>query len=163
MKTSILFFALLMTVQGMAYAQFSSDNEYEILKSKLVNGLKQNDATALIALFPTVEELYSLMDVNVSFYSTRLNDAKVTLLTDYEKNILPQAKLAFQHLLSQGKEKGINWSTITSMEIIRSDQPLSPDVIQLRFHANGTVFNVEAKLLTNANGQLKLTQFIKFI
>ena len=163
MKTSILLFTLLTIAQGIAFAQFSFDNEQETLRNQLTNGLKQNEANALMFMFPTLEELYALMDANASFYSTTLNDAKMALLTDYEKNILPRARLAFQQLLIQGKEKGIDWHAIESMEIIRSGQPLSPGAVCLRFHANGNTFNVEAKLFTNVNGQLKLTQYIKFI
>jgi len=161
MKTSIILFTLLTIAQGRVCAQFSFDNEHETLKSQLINGLKQNDANALMSMFPTLEELYALMDANASFYSTALNDAKAALLTDYEKNILPQARLVFQHLLIQGKEKGVDWHAIESMEIIRSGQ--SPGAIHLTFHAPGITFNVEAKLFTNVDGQLKLTQFIKFI
>ena len=163
MKTSIILFTLLTIAQGRVCAQFSFDNEHETLKSQLINGLKQNDANALMSMFPTLEELYALMDANASFYSTALNDAKAALLTDYEKNILPQARLAFQHLLIQGKEKGIDWHAIESMEIIRSGQPLSPGAIHLRFYAPEITFNVEVKLFTNVDGQLKLTQCIKFI
>jgi hypothetical protein len=163
MKTSILLFTLLTIAQGMAFAQFSFDNDHETLESQLTNGLKQNEANALMSLFPTLEELYALMDANASFYSTTLNDAKAALLIDYEKNILPRARLAFQQLLIQGKEKGIDWRAIESIEIMRSSQPVSPGSVCLRFHANGTTFNVEAKLFTNVQGRLKLTQFIKFI
>jgi hypothetical protein len=163
MKTPILLFTLLTIAQVTVFAQFSFDNEQENLRNQLTNGLKQNEANALMSMFPTLEELYALMDANASFYSTSLNDAKAALLTDYEKNILPRARLAFQHLLIQGKEKGIDWRAIESMEIIGSGQPLSPGAVHLRFQANGIAFNVEAKLLTNIHGQLKLTQFIKFI
>src|SRR5688500_17303414 len=159
MKTSILLFTLLTIAQRMAFAQFSFDNEHETLKSQLINGLKQNEANALMSMFPTLEELYALMDANASFYSATLNDAKAELLTDYEKNILPRARLAFQHLLKQGKEKGIDWQAIESVEIIRSGQPLSLGAVCLRIHANGNTFHVEAKLFTNVNGQLKLTQY----
>src|SRR3990170_5612036 len=101
MKTSILLFTLLTIAQGTVFAQFSFDNEHETLKSQLINGLKQNEANALMSMFPTLEDLYALMDANASFYSTGLNDAKAALSTDYEKNIQPQTRAAFQHLLSE--------------------------------------------------------------
>ncbi|HZI55096.1 MAG TPA: hypothetical protein VFD56_15375 [Chitinophagaceae bacterium] len=162
MKT-IIFFILFMTAQGMSYSQLFLENEDDIFSSQLLNSLKKNDAEALMALFPTVEELYAVMDANAGFYSTRLYDAKATLMTDYEEDILPQAKLAFQHLLTQAKTKGIDWRAIDSMEIIRLGQTLDTGVVHLRFHADEVAFNVEVKLFTDVNGGLKLTQFIKFI
>ena len=152
-----------MIAQGMAYGQLSFDSEEEVFKSQLINGLKQNDANALMALFPTVEGLYTLMDVNAGFYSTRLNDAKAALMKNYENNILPEARLAFQHLLTQGKAKGIDWPAIDSMEIIHSGQLLDTGRVHLRFNANGMAFNMEVKLFTDVSGHFKLTQFIKFI
>ena len=163
MKTSIIFFILFTTAQGMSYSQLFLENEDDNFSSQLINSLKQNDAEALMALFPRVEELYAVMDANASFYSTRLYDAKAALTTDYEKDILPQAKVAFQHLLRQGKAKGIEWQSIESMEIIRLGQPLDPRVVHLRFYANEIAFDVEVKLFTDVNGGHKLTQFIKFI
>ncbi|HYI78701.1 MAG TPA: hypothetical protein VEW65_13855 [Chryseolinea sp.] len=162
MKT-IIFFILFMTAQGMSYSQLFLENEDDIFSSQLLNSLKKNDAEALMALFPTVEELYAVMDANAGFYSTRLYDAKATLMTDYEEDILPQAKLAFQLLLTQAKTKGIDWRAIDSMEIIRLGQTLDTGVVHLRFHADEVAFNVEVKLFTDVNGGLKLTQFIKFI
>ena len=163
MKTSIIFFILFTTAQGMSYSQLFLENVDDIFSSQLLNSLKKNDAEALMALFPTVEELYAVMDANAGFYSTRLYEAKATLMTDYEKDTLPQAKLAFQHLLTQGKAKGIDWQAIESLEMIPLGQPLNPRVVHIRVYANDRAFNMKVKLFTDVNGRHKLTQFIKFI
>jgi hypothetical protein len=165
MKKSIAIITILMIIQMNApvHAQESAGNKEELFGLRVMNTLKQNDAVKLMNLFPTLAELHELMDANGSVYSTTLGDAKVVLTEEYKKNVLPGASSAFQTVLARGKEKGIDWSAIQSIEVLFPATGSPSNLMHIKFYSNGTPYILEIKKFTNVQGQLRITQFIKFI
>jgi hypothetical protein len=163
MKTINFILATVMITSTSVFAQEKTNTREEIFGLQLMEALKQNDPAALIDLFPSLKELHAVMDVHADLYSTTLPDAKTALSTTYEKTLLAVANAAFQDLLSQGKKRGIDWHAITSMEVMQAGNASKGDRIQIRFYSNGSPVDLEVRKFTTANGQLKVTQFIKLV
>jgi hypothetical protein len=163
MKTISSILAIAVITQTSLFAQKKSNTREDTFGLQMMEALKENNPTALINLFPSLEELHAVMDAHADLYSTTLQDAKADLSTTYENTVLATATAAFRDLLSEGKKRGIEWRNIKSMKIMNADDASHGDRIHLRFYSHETSFDLEVQKFTTANGQLKVTQFIKLI
>ncbi|HEX5169893.1 MAG TPA: hypothetical protein VFW11_12030 [Cyclobacteriaceae bacterium] len=122
MKTTIVVLALTAVTTVALSNRFARGNSSEQVARKVVIALKKSSPEAYTALFPTLEEFHQIMDENSVVYGETLNAAKEEFANHYENEILPALKEEFARILSEGKEKGIDWSAI-SYERIEYSKP----------------------------------------
>jgi hypothetical protein len=163
MKTIGFILGIAMITQTNLFAQKSINTNEETFGFHVMEALRQNDPAALVMLFPSLKELHGVMDAHADVYSATLQDAKADLSVAYERRVLVAAHAAFRTLLSQGKERGIDWRAIKSVEVMSADHAAPGEKMHLRFYSHGSSFDLEVQKFTTANGQLKITQFIKLI
>src|SRR5687767_10445098 len=84
----------------------------EQMAQQIVTAFQHGAPQEFVSQFPTLEEFHQRMDENARIYGDQLPEAKKEMEREYESELLPEATEAFQHMILQGRKKGIDWNSI---------------------------------------------------
>jgi hypothetical protein len=140
-------------------------NSPEKIASNVIHALRTRSIEEYCAMLPTLPEFHQLMESNDKLYGGFLTEAKREFAIQYERELIPSVKEAFNSVIREANKRGIEWE---HAELVRVEK------IDLQGHENHAqldiIFREDEKEYTlrieNAfiwRGQWKVTQFIELI
>ncbi|HEY3404846.1 MAG TPA: hypothetical protein VGK59_15760 [Ohtaekwangia sp.] len=159
MKTA----SALLTIVTMTMSSFTVkySETSEKMAQDVVSAFQHNSPQEFVTLFPTLQEFHQLMDETSALYGDFLPEAKKEFASEYENELLPEVREAFQHILIEGKKKGIDWSAIeyirTEVGKISSAKSASVTVF---FQANGKEHSLRIENAMTIHEQWKVSQYL---
>jgi hypothetical protein len=163
-KVSLIFTSLIIAMSSFNQVPTEQRTTEETARN-IITAIQHNSPDEYVSLFPTIAEFHELMNQNDKVYGPYSEEARYEFEVDYERYLLPKVKSAFESLVAEGKQKGIDWKRAKFVKA---------DVVS---HASGAVtigqlsvvFTVDSKeyvlQINNAlylNGEWKVTQFLTF-
>jgi hypothetical protein len=115
-----------------------------------------------LALYPSLTDFYRLMESS-KVYGDLLDDAKQEFADTYTHTLLPSVQESFEAVLQEGKEKGIDWSTV---EFVRLSAPELEDSrfttvpVTIIITSKGLEYQLTIEKAIIVNGQLKVSQYL---
>src|SRR5690349_43914 len=116
MKTASVF--LMTVVLTMSSFKKKPAEPADQMAQHVLTAFQHSSPQEFALQFPTLSEFHKFMDENATIYGDMLPEAKRAFAAEYESDLLPEAESAFQHILLQGKKKGIDWNSI---QYLRTD------------------------------------------
>jgi hypothetical protein len=163
-KVSLIFTSLIITMSSFTQAPTASRTTEETARN-IITAIQHNSPDEYASLFPTITQFHELMKQNDKVYGPYSEEARYEFEVDYERYLLPKVKSAFQSLVTEGKQKGIDWKRA---KFVRADVVSRPSGSVVIGQVS-VVFTVDSKEYTlridNAlylNGEWKVTQFLTF-
>lgn len=165
MKTSIFIMAITLLVTATWANTLTKGNSSEQMARKVVTALKKSSPEAYAALFPTLEEFLQVMNENALVYGETLEAAKEEFAASYEKKILPALKESFAQIIQEGKEKGIDWSSIQyqRMEYSTPQGNNSTTPFTIVFSSKGKEYRLRIENAFLLHNEWKVGQNVKLI
>lgn len=162
MKTA----SALLTIVAMTMSSFTVtySETSEKMAQHVVSAFQHNSAQEFASLFPSLQEFHQLMDETPWLYGDFLLEAKKEFASEYESELLPEVRDAFQHILIEGKKKGIDWSSI---EYVRtevgniSESKSAP--VTVVFLSNGKEHRIRIENAMTIHDQWKVSQYLHLI
>ena len=84
----------------------------EQMAERVVTALQQSSSKEYAALFPSLSDFKEIMKESSEIYGSNLNEAQREFSNNYESKLIPAVKNSFEELIKEGKEKGIDWSSV---------------------------------------------------
>jgi len=169
MKTTIMLSTLLsFTMTSYTFNHYADRQSVDVLTSEqmaieVIAALQQCSAKTYTTLFPTLAEFQTLMDENAAVYGDFLDDAKEEFAMQYNQQLVPAVASAFEEIIKQGKEKGLDWSTIRYQGIELEKNAEKHTVLTIVFVANGTKHQLIIEKTLVLHDQWKVSQFIRLV
>lgn len=138
----------------------------EQMAERVVASLQQSSAKEYAALFPSLSEFKEVMEESSEIYGTYLNEAQREFASRYENKLLPAVKHSFDALVTEGKARGIDWSTVRYIGIELAEQPqerFSPVPVTIVISSHGIEHRIHIERALVINGQWKVSQFVKLV
>ena len=166
MKTLITnIFILTMTVTAITTSRATSKNNLitpssEHTAREILAALRSNTSDEYVALYPTLEEFHHMMTANAHVYGEFLNDAKRDFADDYVTGQLPALREAFDKIVTEGKQRNIDWKTIQYVGIEMEEKEtwdLKPVPFTIVFLSNGKKYRLCLQKAFVLNGQWKVS------
>jgi hypothetical protein len=140
----------------------STDRNTEVFKlaQELKFALQHESPEAYLELFPRVEEFYTIMEKNGKEYGPFLKEAQEAFGIEYTSMVVPVVYESFNRLLKEGKDRGINWSTVSV-----STKPVNNKTGSLIFNleSNGKTYYLILEKPLWINDQWRVSQFVKLV
>lgn len=143
MKTTILIALTVLTTAALPIP-FVTQNNCEPMAQKVVAALRTSSPDAYVALFPSLDEFYMIIDENALVYGENLANAKTEFADQYNSKLIPSLKKSFASILQQGKNKGIDWSKITFERVVctTSGENLASAPLTIVFSVNKKEYHI---------------------
>lgn len=165
MKTTIILFAIALVATAASPDYNVSKSSSERVGKQVVTAFKNASQDAYLNLFPTLSEFHQIMDENATIYGNTLSEAKKEFAAQYESEILPAVKESFAKIISEGKEKGIDWNEI-AFERIEYNTPqheLDNAPFTIVFSANGIEHRLRIEKAFVLNKEWKVSSNVELI
>lgn len=143
-----------------------STSSSEQMAERVVAALQQSSSKDYAALFPSLSDFKQIMKESSEIYGANLNEAQREFSSDYESKLIPAVKHSFDALLKEGREKGIDWSSVRYVGIelgVQPQQRFSPVPVNIVISSQGIEHRIHIEKALVINGQWKVSQFVKFI
>lgn len=165
MKTTIFIIAITLLGTAALATPFTKGNSTEQMARKVVTALKKSSPEAYAALFPTLEEFHQVMDENALVYGETLQAAKEEFTASYENKIIPALKESFAQIIREGKEKGIDWNSISYQRIEYSTPQgnNSTTPFTIVFSSKGKEYRLRIENAFILHNEWKVGQIVKLI
>jgi len=169
MKTTIMLSTLLsFTITSFTLNQYADRKSADVLTSEqmaieVIAAFRHMSAKTYTTLFPTLAEFQTLMDENAFVYGDFLREAKEEFAMQYHQQLVPSVVSAFEEIIKQGKEKGLDWSTIRYQGIELDKNAEKHPVLTIVFTANGTEHHLIIEKTLVFHDQWKVSQFIRLV
>jgi hypothetical protein len=163
-KASLILTSLIITMSSFNQVPAEQRTAEETARH-IITAIQHNSPDEYVSLFPTIAEFHELMKQNDKVYGPYSEEARYEFEVDYERYLLPKVKSAFESLVAEGKQKGIDWKRA---EFVKADVVSHPSGA-VTIGQVSVVFTVDSKeyilRIDNAlylNGEWKVTQFLTF-
>lgn len=160
MKTLATIFIVILNMPS--FTTLSTDPKAEAVKlaQELTFALQHESPEEYLALFPSLEEFYSVMEKNGNEYGPFLKEAQEAFGIEYTSLLVPVVYESFDRLLKEGKDRGINWSTVQVSTRLSSNKA---GALTFDLKSNGRTYQLILEKPLWINGQLKVSQFVKLV
>jgi hypothetical protein len=143
----------------------SLTNAPEETGSSVISALKKNSIEEYCALLPTLSEFHQIMDANDRLYGGFLTEAKREFKIQYERELVPSVKEAFNAVLAEGNKRGINWHNIEFVRVenvglSEQEHPVQLDIV---FREKGKEYTLRVENAFVWHDQWRVTQFIALL
>jgi hypothetical protein len=103
------------------------------------------------------------MEENNRLYRGFLTEAKREFKIQYERELIPSVKEAFNAVLTEGTKRGINWHNIEFVRVENdgSSEQGHPIQFDIVFREKGKEYTLRIENAFIWHGQWKVTQFIE--
>ena len=106
------------------------------------------------------------MKQNDAIYGPYSEEARYEFEVDYERYLVPKVKTAFASAISDGKQKGIDWSRVQFVRVDVTERPtnavmLGEFIVVFSFEKKEYMLRVQDAFYIN--GQWKVTQFLTLV
>jgi hypothetical protein len=132
------------------------------LANHIVDALQRQSAETFVALFPTVEEFYAMMEKNAKVYGPFLQDAQLEFAHDYMRNLIPSLHDSFTALLAAGAARGIVWHELSLVSVHVNERGKNQSVT-LVVASGGNEHKIILEKPLWIDGRLKISQFVKLV
>ena len=143
-----------------------STSSSEQMAERVVAALQQSSSKDYAALFPSLSDFKEIMKENSEIYGSNLTEAQREFSRNYESKLIPAVEHSFDALLKEGREKGIDWSSVRYVGIELEEQPqqsLSPVTLNIVISSHGVEHRIHIEKTLVINGRWKVSQFVKFM
>lgn len=134
------------------------------LANQVADALKREDAFAYVALFPSLDEFYGVMEKNAALYGDFLNEARNEFTSDY-LDLLPSLRESFLQVIEEGKRRGIRWENIQLVKVETGS--LTTDfttvTVVLVFAEQNNTFKVKMNRALVLQGEWKVSPFLELL
>jgi hypothetical protein len=160
MKTITTLLILLIAMTSLATVTDDRSAATQKLAEELKVALQQESPEKYMELFPSLQDFCSVMKKNEYVYGSYLKDAQEAFGMDYSSLLVPMVYQSFSSLLECGKAKGIHWPTVSiyPQQSMSKTGAITFDVI-----SNGKVYSLILEKPLWINGQLKVSQFVRWV
>jgi hypothetical protein len=143
----------------------SLTNAPEETGSIVIRALKKNSVEEYKALLPTLSEFHQIMDANDRLYGRFIKEAKREFAIQYEREVVPSVKAAFNSVIDEGNKRGINWQNVEFVRIKDGATPGHKNPVQLDivFSERGKEYTLRIENAFIWQGQWRVTQYIELI
>lgn len=154
-----------LTLLSMTFSSFTtnpSSTGMEETAKQITRAFRNASARDYLALYPSLTDFYRLMESSDA-YGDFLEDAKQEFADTYTHKLLPSVQESFETISEEGKEKGIDWSTV---EFVRLSAPVLGDPrfttvpVTIVMESKGLEFQLVIEKAIVVNGQLKVSQYL---
>ncbi len=139
-------------------------NSSQLLGEKVITSLQQSSFDQYELLFPSLLEFQQVMNGNSKFYGSYLSDAQKDFSIRYENELIPALKESYAKLEGEGKEKGIDWSSVKYIGTETSettDANFGKASITIVFISNGKAYRIVIDNALKLNGQWRVGQQVR--
>ena len=158
-----MFTTLIITMSSFTQVVPTESRTTEETARNIITAIQHNSSDEYASLFPTIAEFHELMKQNDKVYGPYSEEARYEFEVDYERYLLPKVKSAFESVIAEGKQKGIDWKRA---KFVKADVVSHPSGA-VTIGQVSVVFTVDSKeyilRIDNAlylNSEWKVTQFL---
>lgn len=139
----------------------TSDVAAERMANTVVTAFQHRSLEEYSSLFPSISSFYELMEKYPEFYGSNLEAAKKDFEMHYTREILPAMNQSFKAIIAQGIKSGIDWSTITLLNVNFSHHAGDPSTTAIiSFASKGKEYQLQFDRTLFMNGEWKVSQFV---
>lgn len=139
-------------------------NSSQLLGEKVITSLQQSSFEEYELLFPSLLEFQQVMNGNSNFMAAIYPMPKKTFLSDTKTNWFQLLKESYAKLEGEGKEKGIDWSSVKYIGTETSettDANFGKASITIVFISNGKAYRIVLDNALIINGQWRVGQQVR--
>jgi hypothetical protein len=162
-KVVIILTSLVMILCSFTQMSSLEPRTTEETARNIITAFQHASPEEFALLFPTISEFHELMKQNDAIYGPYSEEARYEFEVDYERYLLPKVKSAFASVITQGKQKGIDWkrARFVKVEVVsRPSNAVTLGQISLVFAVDSEEYTLHIDNAFYLNGQWKVTQFL---
>lgn len=136
------------------------------LGERVVQAFRKSSSSEYASMFPSSSEFTGMMKASSEIYGTHLADAQSEFTQNYKEKLVPAVKEAFDQIVKEGKEQGIDWNNAQYRGIEigdRSSEKFAPVPVTIIFTSNGMEHKLVLDRALVINGMWNVSQFIRLI
>jgi hypothetical protein len=161
-KVSLILCLLIITICSFTHVPVASGTTEETAQN-IITAFQHNSPDEYASLFPTIGEFHGLMKQNDKVYGPYSEEARYEFEVDYQRYLLPKVKSAFESIVAEGKQKGIDWKRAKFVKADVVSRPSNAVIIgqvSVVFAADSKEYILRIDNALYLNGQWKVTQFL---
>jgi hypothetical protein len=162
-KVVIILTSLVMILCSFTQMSSLEPRTTEETARNIITAFQHASPEEFALLFPTISEFHELMKQNDAIYGPYSEEARYEFEVDYERYLLPKVRSAFASVITQGKQKGIDWkrARFVKVEVVsRPSNAVTLGQISLVFAVDSEEYTLHIDNAFYLNGQWKVTQFL---
>jgi hypothetical protein len=164
-KVSLIFTSLIVTMSSFTPVVPTASRTTEETAKNILTAFQHNSSDEYSSLFPTIAEFHELMKQNNKVYGPFSEEARYEFEVDYERYLLPKVKSAFESVVAEGRQKGIDWKRAKFVKadvVSRPSGAVTIGQVSVVFTVDSTEYILRIDNALYLNGEWKVTQFLTF-
>lgn len=128
----------------------------------VISSFKHGSVEEYCALMPSLSEFHQMMDSNDKLYGGFLEEAKREFSKEYNRELAPSVKEAFNSVIAAGHKHGIDWTNVEFVRVetieIQAEEKLAQ--LDIVFRESGKEYKLRIENAFVWQGEWRVTQFI---
>lgn len=144
--------------------RFSRSSEQ--LAKQVIAALQRTSSLEYIAMLPTPENFYQIMDEYDIVYGESLTEAKREFGAHYKSQLIPIVESSFGRTIQEGMRRGISWDAARFERVVsfeRRGERFGEAQVTIEFSTNGELHRVLLGKVLIVNGEWRVSQFMELL